>query len=209
MMGVQWPEGSTIMYIKTIGKLRVKNTYDNLAELEKALTELNVDQKLVEIEARFVEVCQEDLNSLGFEWILNSDYAIGSRALASWAGLKEGAFAVTQTQTSTPSSSSSMSQDYINVGGVWTQNGSPTSTSGKTISTSNSSSQWRKQPGSGKVLGVNAMGGTDASYGNGNRYLSTKGNHISGEGGSNNDQFMRVNAFLGSADLSMILHMLS
>jgi general secretion pathway protein D len=34
-------------------------------------------------------------------------------------------------------------------------------------------------------------------------------NHISGEGYSTNDQFMRVNAFLGSADLSMILHMLS
>ena len=56
LMGVQWPEGSSILYIKTIGKLRVKNTYDNLAELEKALTELNVDQKLIEIEARFVEV---------------------------------------------------------------------------------------------------------------------------------------------------------
>ncbi len=41
------------------------------------------------------------------------------------------------------------------------------------------------------------------------RYLSTDGNHISGEGYSTNDQFMRVNAFLGNADLSMILHMLS
>ena len=34
-------------------------------------------------------------------------------------------------------------------------------------------------------------------------------NHIDGEGYSTNDQFMRVNAFLGNADLSMILHMLS
>jgi general secretion pathway protein D len=32
---------------------------------------------------------------------------------------------------------------------------------------------------------------------------------ISGQDASNNDQFMKVNAFLGSADLSMILHMLS
>lgn len=57
-------------------------------------------------------------------------------------------------------------------------------------------------------MGVNAFGGT-SDYQNGNRYLSTTGNHISGSGQSTNDQFMRVNAFLGSADLSMILHMLS
>jgi general secretion pathway protein D len=41
------------------------------------------------------------------------------------------------------------------------------------------------------------------------RYLSQQDNHISGKGESTNDQFMRVNAFLGNADLSMILHMLS
>ena len=43
----------------------------------------------------------------------------------------------------------------------------------------------------------------------GGRYLSTTGNHISGSGSAYNDQFMRVNAFLGQADLSMILHMLA
>ena len=46
LLGVEWPDGSSIMYIKTIGKLRVKNTYENLAELEKALTEMNADPKL-------------------------------------------------------------------------------------------------------------------------------------------------------------------
>jgi len=58
-----------------------------------------------------------------------------------------------------------------------------------------------------KKVGINAIDGT--SYQSGMRYLSTEGNHISGEGASTNDQFMRVNAFLGNADLSMILHMLS
>ena len=56
-------------------------------------------------------------------------------------------------------------------------------------------------------MGINAINGSD--YTTGMRYLSTSGNHISGEGSSKNDQFMRVNAFLGNADLSMILHMLS
>jgi general secretion pathway protein D len=56
-------------------------------------------------------------------------------------------------------------------------------------------------------MGINAIDGN--TYGIGNRYLSTSGNPIAGEGKSINDQFMRVNAFLGNADLSMILHMLS
>ena len=54
---------------------------------------------------------------------------------------------------------------------------------------------------------MNAINGTD--YSTGMRYLSTQSNHISGEGASQNDQFMKLNAFLGNADLSMILHMLS
>ena len=209
MMGVQWPEGSTIMYIKTIGKLRVKNTYENLAELEKALTELNVDQKLIEIEARFVEVCQEDLNSLGFEWILNSDYSVGSGFL-SGLGLKEGAWGSKAGGTSSTTTTGTTTIETKNAGGVTTGtqviNSTSTTTTGSTSANGNS---WVRSSGSNRQLGINAMGGTDATYGNGNRYLSTSGNHISGEGYSTNDQFMRVNAFIGSADLSMILHMLS
>ena len=77
-MGVKWPEGSSIMYIKTLGKLYVRNTRENLAEFEKVLQEMGSQPKLIEIETRFVEVSQEDLNSLGFEWILNSDYSLAS-----------------------------------------------------------------------------------------------------------------------------------
>jgi type II secretory pathway component HofQ len=77
-MGVKWPEGSSIMYIKTLGKLYVRNTRENLAEFEKVLQEMGSQPKLIEIETRFVEVAQEDLNSLGFEWILNNDYSLAS-----------------------------------------------------------------------------------------------------------------------------------
>ena len=75
-MGVKWPEGSSIMYIKTLGKLYVRNTRENLAEFEKVLQEMGSQPKLIEIETRFVEVAQQDLNSLGFEWILNSNYSL-------------------------------------------------------------------------------------------------------------------------------------
>ena len=201
-LGVSWPEGSKIFYMSATGKLRVKNTEKNLSEIEKALVELNAEQKLVEIEARFVEVGQDDLNSLGFEWILNSDYTVaGGGWLARKLGVKNGGF------VDSSASGVQTASDTVSGGAYYTT----TSASGKTIggtwadsSNSNLSSDSRMGP-----VGINAMGGTDANYGNGNRYLSTDSNHISGNGKSTNDQFMRVNAFLGSADLSMILHMLS
>ena len=75
-LGVAWPDGSTVKYMPTIGKLVVRNTPDNLATLEQVLGALNVTPFQVEIEVRFVEVSQLDLNSLGLEWILNDDYEV-------------------------------------------------------------------------------------------------------------------------------------
>ena len=199
LLGVQWPEGSSIMYIKTIGKLRVKNTYENLAELEQALTEMNADPKLIEIEARFVEVCQEDLNSLGFEWILNGDYSIGHNARL---GKVLGLGGSTGTDGNGDSRKKIITQSSIDEGG-----------GGGIIPGGNPGGN-PSNPGSSVTRGIDhntvlsAFGG-DADYSNGNRYLSTVGNHISGESKSTNDRFMKVNAFLGSADLSMILHMLA
>ena len=200
LMGVQWPEGSSILYIKTIGKLRVKNTYENLAELEKALTELNVDQKLIEIEARFVEVSQQDLNSLGFEWILNSNYTLGTGGwLGRKLGVKKGGYTEGWTDTSkiegVPNAAGGIDQVATT-----TRNGT-------------GSQVWSKYDMNGNRLnngwgGVDTFGGS-STFQNGNRYLSTLNNPISGQSNSQNDQFMKLNAFLGSADLSMILHMLS
>ena len=75
-LGVQWPEGSTVKYVGSIGKLIVKNTSEQLASLEKVLAELNVTPHQVEIEVRFVEVMQTDLDSLGLEWNMNSNWGI-------------------------------------------------------------------------------------------------------------------------------------
>ena len=221
LLGVEWPDGSSIMYIKTIGKLRVKNTYENLAELEKALTEMNADPKLIEIETRFVEVCQEDLNSLGFEWILNSDYTLGlgshvSRALGlrggTWGSASGSTTTTSDSSTGTGSSSTSTGGVINNNGGVTTSTSASSltsSTSTKTTYANSNGASWiRNGSASHGRVGVNGIGG-DAAYGTNMRYLSTLSNHISGESNSHNDQFMRINAFLGGADLSMILHMLS
>ena len=247
-MGVKWPEGSSIMYIKTLGKLYVRNTRENLAEFEKVLQEMGSQPKLIEIETRFVEVSQEDLNSLGFEWILNSDYSLNvgdklGRALGisgadwgtesgerRWERSFNGDGKVTgsgQTSNSQWSNLDSLSKNGGKAS-VLTENGQLINNStlsgsafNQTGGGSYSDTYSRTQPynsrggnlirtlGGTRTLGVNAMGGTDSDYNRGNRYLSDVGNHISGSDKSNNDQFMRVNAFLGSADLSMILHMLS
>jgi general secretion pathway protein D len=75
-MGVKWPTGSTITYLPSINKMRVYNTPENLVEFDKALQELNVTPRQVEIEARFVEVGQSDLDSLGIEWGLTDPWEL-------------------------------------------------------------------------------------------------------------------------------------
>ena len=219
LLGVKWPEGSSIMYIKTIGKLRVKNTYENLAELEQALTEMNADPKLIEIEARFVEVCQDDLNSLGFEWILNSDYSLNPGShISRLFNLKHGAFgkssgsSTTSTDYTSTTASSATTGGVVNNGGTTTTlaaNNTTSKSASRTVFAQSNGASWVRAPGRPRNIGISGMGG-DADYtGGANRYLSTLDNHISGEGYSTNDRFMRLNAFVGAADLSLILHMLS
>ncbi len=287
-MGVQWPKGSQISYIKSLGKLRVTNTADQLAVFEQALNEMNVTPTMIEIETRFVEVAQEDLNSLGFEWLLNSDYSfnVGGK-LGKVLGLKDiaqyyetgsdttvnqtlvptadGGWAYTGGQlvkgTTTPSfkkwndRSFDGTVAYADDGrvnqnvGNWNRwsnarvaglgdvtkyvyesyddNGMGVGTPVvKTPATTTTPATYQtqtfydipigyKQTKTGRNVGMNGINGTD--YSTGMRYLSNYSNdqgtqlHLNGKPGSSavNDQFMKLNAFLGNADLSMILHMLS
>lgn len=248
-MGVTWPQNSRIKYMKAVGKLRVTNTEDQLAIFEDALNELNVTPSMIEIETRFVEVAQEDLNSLGFEWLLNSDYSfnIGGK-LKKALNLKDGipydtskwvlvngeqqvVGSLTDSTSSTDSAAgahTSFPDGRVLTGSSWSQN---IENSAKYTTDNTKDYVW--SPGAGWVkpgdLGftrsggrwyddagnrvytknglVNAVDGT--TYQTGMRYLSTSGNHVSGDALSQNDKFMRLNAFVGNADLSMILHMLS
>ena len=79
-MGMKWPEGSSISYVGSIGKLVVANTADNLTVFEQILSVLNVVPSQIEIESRFVEVAQTDLDALGFEWLLNDNWEMAYRA---------------------------------------------------------------------------------------------------------------------------------
>jgi general secretion pathway protein D len=195
-MGVKWPEGSSIMYIKTLGKLYVRNTRENLAEFEKVLQEMGSQPKLIEIETRFVEVAQEDLNSLGFEWILNNNYSLASgHGLGKLFGVRNRVNGAV-TAGGGNQGAAGLGPGPVDGGGGLGDGANPDAGGVNAVRTR------------GSYGSINAIG-DGANYTTGNRYLSTVGNHISGESASANDQFMRVNAFLGSADLSMILHMLA
>jgi len=225
-MGVTWPEGSSISYMATIGKLRVTNTAEQLAIFEQVLEDLNVTPRLIEIEARFVEVSQNDLNSLGFEWLLNSDYSFGV------GGFVDKALGLQEHSNKTTPLLDAAGQPVLDSAGNPIMGYQPYQTSGQvgvketiwadpghTVATGyvlNNGQYVTQLPVAGQMgvvnsannnVGVNAIDGS--TYSTGQRYLSTKGNAISGAEKSTNDQFMKVNAFLGNADLSMILHMLS
>ena len=90
-MGVQWPDGSSISYIPSINKMRVFNTPENLADVEKALEDLNVTPRQIEIEARFVEVSQTDLESIGFDWLLTDDWELAHNSANPQERIKIGA----------------------------------------------------------------------------------------------------------------------
>ncbi len=78
-MGVPFPVGTSISYNSAISQLIVTNTAENLEILERILGSLDIVPKQVEIEARFVEIGQTDLDELGFEWMLTDDWQIANK----------------------------------------------------------------------------------------------------------------------------------
>ncbi len=77
--GVNIPEGGQIGYEPLISQLVVTLTPDQFPQFEDVLSKINVAPRQVEIEARFVEVLQSDLEQLGFEWILTDSAEIATQ----------------------------------------------------------------------------------------------------------------------------------
>jgi general secretion pathway protein D len=69
--GVQFPQGTSAHFLPQSSRLIVRNTADNL-ELVDAIVEqaCAASPKQVEIEAKFVEINQNNLKELGFDWLL-------------------------------------------------------------------------------------------------------------------------------------------
>ncbi|MGD0651126.1 MAG: tetratricopeptide repeat protein [Verrucomicrobiia bacterium] len=66
--GVQFPTNSTLVYNQPTSTIITRNTLEMLDAFEWVLDKLNTIPSQVEIEAKFVEVSQSDLNELGFQW---------------------------------------------------------------------------------------------------------------------------------------------
>jgi len=71
--GVTFPLGASATYLASSSKLLVKNTQANL-DLIDSLVEVSLatPPSQVEIEARFLEVTQNNLQELGFDWLMGA-----------------------------------------------------------------------------------------------------------------------------------------
>jgi len=76
--GIPFPENTSIVYIPAPPMLIVKNTSENLESFERLFNKLNVSNPQVQIEARFVEIGQSDLEELGLEWLLTDNWEIAT-----------------------------------------------------------------------------------------------------------------------------------
>jgi len=66
--GVPFPVGSSLVYNERSSVIIIRNTTENLETFERVLASINVVPMQVEVEAKFVEISQGDLDELGFQW---------------------------------------------------------------------------------------------------------------------------------------------
>ena len=69
--GVSFPPGASANFLPQSSRLIVRNTADNLELVDAMVEQANVSgPKQVEIESKFVEITQNNLKELGFDWLL-------------------------------------------------------------------------------------------------------------------------------------------
>jgi general secretion pathway protein D len=69
--GVPFPPGASAHFLPQSSRLIVRNTMDNLELVDALVEQANVaGPKQVEIESKFVEITQNNLKELGFDWLL-------------------------------------------------------------------------------------------------------------------------------------------
>src|SRR5436189_4630891 len=70
-IGVSFPPGASATFWTHSGTLIVRNTQDNLDMVDALVDQANASQpKQVSIESKFVEINQNNLKELGFDWLL-------------------------------------------------------------------------------------------------------------------------------------------
>ena len=73
--GIKFGEGSSIAYDRRAGRLIVKNTLENLRNMDNLIRQLDlIKTPLVMVEAKMVEISQKDVEELGFDWTYSAPY---------------------------------------------------------------------------------------------------------------------------------------
>jgi general secretion pathway protein D len=66
--GVPFPPGSSLVYNDRTSTIIIRNTPENIETFEQVLSTYNFTPSQIEIEAKFVQINQTDLDELGFTW---------------------------------------------------------------------------------------------------------------------------------------------
>ncbi|HXP34941.1 MAG TPA: Amuc_1098 family type IV pilus outer membrane protein [Chthoniobacterales bacterium] len=84
--GVPFPPGASAHFLPQSSRLIVRNTADNLELVDAIVEQASVaGPKQVEIEAKFIEINQNNLKELGFDWLLGQ-FNIGNHKLFGGGG---------------------------------------------------------------------------------------------------------------------------
>ncbi|MBX9577230.1 MAG: hypothetical protein K2W97_02000 [Chthoniobacterales bacterium] len=79
--GIEFPEGSSATYFSSFNKLIVRNTPNNLDLISTLINSVIKSPPLqISIETKFIEINQNDLSELGFNWLLGS-FSLGGSGL--------------------------------------------------------------------------------------------------------------------------------
>ena len=85
--GVPFPPGASANFLPQSSRLIVRNTSENLELVDALVEQANVSgPKQVEIEAKFVEITQNNLKELGFDWLLGQFNVPGSNRVFGGGG---------------------------------------------------------------------------------------------------------------------------
>jgi len=88
--GVQFPAGAFAQYIPAGSRLIVRNTPDAIDFIDSLVdAAVGVQPTQVEIESKFLEISQNNLSELGFDWLLGP-FAIGSSGVYGAGGTRGG-----------------------------------------------------------------------------------------------------------------------
>ena len=85
--GVPFPVGASANFLPQSSRLIVRNTEENLELVDALVEQANVaGPKQVEIEAKFIEITQNNLKELGFDWLLGQFNVPGSNRVFAGGG---------------------------------------------------------------------------------------------------------------------------